>query len=311
MEPITGTGKTWKLDNYSLEREFISSGIFWGDQHCKVLGPVLTLDKGILVWEHKSWINRNIWPSAKACVCVWSSTSAFEQELDLYRLPVLAGAGLPVTLHFGRLRSPAALTAWQGWHSCHPRAQAGCWRGWVALCALCRHFWWVHEGRVESCIPAGSPHSARVTQTPLRSAVWNNPPLPPKERQDANICVDPGYNSPSLAKWMIKDKIEKPCSYFFSFKHPENWEALVVISRYTLYLFNPSRAGYTFHTHCPRWQSVAVWIALISSQRAPLFTPRSCRSSERPRSPFPPPQGDLFKSSEYQAQTFQRKVTMM
>lgn len=91
--------------------------LFWnflGDLYCRILALVPTLDKCMLVWEHKSWVNRNIWLSAKACVWIWSSTSALEQELDLYTLPVLTRAGLPVTLHFGRLLSAAALTAWQG-----------------------------------------------------------------------------------------------------------------------------------------------------------------------------------------------------
>lgn len=53
-----------------------------------------------------------------------------------------------------------------------------------------------------------------------------------------------------------------------------------------------------------------VWIALISSQTAPLFTSGSCkRRPERLRTTFTLPQRSLFKSAKYQTQTIQIKVT--
>lgn len=55
-----------------------------------------------------------------------------------------------------------------------------------------------------------------------------------------------------------------------------------------------------------------MWIALISSQTAPLFISRSCKCGpERLRSTFTLPQRGLFKSVKYQTQPFQIKVTMM
>ena len=55
-----------------------------------------------------------------------------------------------------------------------------------------------------------------------------------------------------------------------------------------------------------------VWIALLSSQTAPLFISASCeRGAERLRSTFTLPQRGLFRSVKYQTQTFQIKVMVM